>query len=409
MSYLNNMHSTLKVSKHEFKTLAIIVLVAICAFLGVDIYLPSMPFIADFMHADKAQMQQSVSIYLLGTGASVLFYGPLSDKYGRRPIVIFGMVLATLASIAAAYTTKINEFLIIRLLQGVGAGVAIGIGRTMIADVLQGERYSVIGSYFGTFVTLSPLFAPVLGGYIQEWIGWRGNFFALAIILALVTIIYTCFCPETNKHKNPKAFSLAGLYKSYTSLLKHRTFMACTIISSFFMALTATYSTVSSYIFQREFHIRPVIYGWLTAIIMVAIIAGKIINGSYVQKIGMHKTLRIGVYSTFCFSAIFFGLSIIGFSSASLLVIIMLLICTCRGFVMGNCSALALSYFHKNRGSAAALFGGLQMLVAFVVSAIAGSFTNNAVIVLSATYVLITLGSVLAFILMLRKHTHESH
>src|SRR5436309_2599299 len=115
----------------EFKILAVSVIFAICGMLGIDIHLASLPHIMAYMHTDKSHMQQSVSIFLLGMGVSLLFYGPLSDKYGRKPIVIFGLAFASIFSFASALSTNINTFLILRLLQGIGSGVCMGVGRTI--------------------------------------------------------------------------------------------------------------------------------------------------------------------------------------------------------------------------------------------------------------------------------------
>ena len=128
------------VTRQEFKILISAVLLAVCAMLGLDIHLASLPHIMVYMHTDQLHMQQSISIFLLGLGASLLVYGPLSDRYGRKPIVIMGMTLAIISSYVTALTHNVHAFLLMRLLQGIGSGVCMGLGRTIIADVLHGDR-----------------------------------------------------------------------------------------------------------------------------------------------------------------------------------------------------------------------------------------------------------------------------
>lgn len=174
--------SSQKISAHEIRILAIVVIIATCSLLGIDIHLASLPFIMKYMHTDKTHMQQSVSIFFLGLGVSMLFYGPLSDKYGRKPIVIIGLIIAAIASFASVFTHNIHSFLLMRLLQGIGCGVCTGLGRSIVADILQGDRLASIGSYFAMFISLSPLIAPALGGYIQHYFGWQMNFIVLGCI-----------------------------------------------------------------------------------------------------------------------------------------------------------------------------------------------------------------------------------
>ena len=183
-----------KMTREEIKTLLITVCMAACGMLGVDIHLASMPHIMQYLHTNEMHMQQSISGFLLGMGLSLLIYGPLSDAYGRKPLVIIGLLIATLASFVCAYSDSIQMFLVCRLLQGIGAGVCMGLGRTIAIDVLQGERFTTVGSYFGMFLSLSPLLAPMLGGYIEHNLGWQANFFVLSGIMFVVLIVYALFC-----------------------------------------------------------------------------------------------------------------------------------------------------------------------------------------------------------------------
>jgi DHA1 family bicyclomycin/chloramphenicol resistance-like MFS transporter len=153
------------------------------------------------MSTDKTHMQLSISIFLLGIGFSQLFYGQLSDKYGRKPIVIFGLTLAALSNFLVFIYLNINYFLVLRLLQGIWCGVCIGVGRMIASDMVQGERYAIVTSYMSLFVSLSPLCAPAIGGYIQSWFNWQANFIVLGIIIILVLFAYILFCEETRFHE----------------------------------------------------------------------------------------------------------------------------------------------------------------------------------------------------------------
>ncbi|MDF2691276.1 MAG: multidrug resistance protein [Gammaproteobacteria bacterium] len=361
-----------KLSPTEIKIMLITMLISMCSMLGVDIHLPSMPHIMVFMHTNKQHVQQSVSIYLLGMGLSLLFYGPFSDKYGRKPVIIFGLILAALSSFAAMYTTHIEPFLLTRLLQGIGSGACIGLGRTMLADTIQGDRLASMASYFGLIVSLSPLLAPMLGGYIQQAFGWQKNFLVLGLILSAIMLIYVIFCPETNHYKNPQALSLKGLYQSYSHLLTHRHFVGCTLLTGLAMSAVMAYAT-------------------------------RLLNPFFIKHLGSRKTLILGL-NILTFSGLWILFFIlIHLISVPLIMLAVFLTLACQIMIGANATSRAMSPFHDKRGVAGALFGGFQMLTSFVSSALIGSFSYGGIGLLAMVYLILGLLGLGIFYSMVKK------
>lgn len=378
-----------KLSFVQIKTLIIAMLIAMCGMLGVDIHLASMPHIMAFMHTNKQHVQQSVSIYLLGMGGSLLFYGPLSDKYGRKPIVIFGLSLAALSSFVAMFTVHIEAFLAMRLLQGIGSGVCIGLGRTILADTLQGDRLASLASHFGLIVALSPLLAPTIGGYIQQAFGWQANFLALGLILGVVMIIYALFCPETNLHKNPLAVTAHGVYENYIHLLTHPVFVGCTLLTGIAMSAVMAYSTISAFIFQVQFHLSPVEYGWITGIAGAGGLVGRFFNPFFIKWIGSAKTLIAGLILVTFAGAIILLFKFADVMLIPIIVFAVFLTLTSQIMISSNSTSRAMSPFHDKRGSAGALYGGFQMLTAFLASALIGSFSSGGINLLAIVYLIL--------------------
>src|SRR3990167_4118955 len=398
------MSSEFKVTAQEFKTLSIIVVVATCGMLGIDIHLASMPHIMTFMHTNQQRMQQSVSIFLLGMGASLLFYGPLSDRYGRKPIVIFGLLFAAIASFASVFTTHINAFLLTRLLQGIGSGVCMGLGRTILADILQGDRFAVIGSYFSMFITLSPMFAPALGGYIQQRFDWQANFITLGSILTAALLLYTFFCPETNKHKNPMACTPTVIFHNYKTLLSHATFVGCTLMTGIAVSAAMVYSTLSPFIFQIQFHLSPVVYGWLTAIAGLGGFVGKFINTKSIQKIGSQKTLFVGFIFLLGSGVWLLFFILLKHINLSLIMIPVFFTIFAQAFITPNSASKALSPFHDKRGAAGALYGSFQMLAAFFVTGFVGLLVQDGVTLLALSYIILGIFGILIYYFMFMRH-----
>jgi DHA1 family 2-module integral membrane pump EmrD-like MFS transporter len=397
------MQSIEPVTFEEFKILLVTVMFAICGMLGLDIHLASLPHIMTYMHTDEQHMQQSVSIFLLGMGGSLLFYGPLSDKYGRKPIVIFGLAFASLSSFISAFSTNITVFLFLRLLQGIGSGVCIGVGRIIIADVLQGDRFSAIGSYFSMFISLSPILAPALGGYIQHWYGWQANFVTLGSILGAALLLYIFMCPETNKHINPNAFSVKGLYQNYKSLLMHPIFVGATLITGIAMAANMAYATISPFIFQIQFHLSPVTYGWLTAIAGVGGFVGKFVTPLSLRTVGSQQTLRIGLVLLFLSGMWMLFFILLKAINIPLIMIAVFFTIFSQSFITPIATSLALSPFHEKRGTAGALYGSFQMLTAFLSSALVGSIAQDGVIVLAVAYCILGFIGISIYISLAKK------
>lgn len=383
------------VTLHEFRSLVLAITLAICGSLGMDIHLASLPHIMVYMHTDKQHIQQSVSLFILGVALSILIYGPISDRLGRKPVIIFGLTLACVASYFAAFTHHIGPFLMMRFLQGAGSGVCWGLGRIIAADVMQNERLAAIGSYFTLFLSLSPLLAPAIGGYMQTWFGWQSNFILLGTIILLVLTIFIIFFKETNLYLQTDKFTLRSLFKTYLSFFGYRLFVGCMLLTGIGMSANIIYTTISSFIFQQEFHTSPVIFGWLTATVGVANIIGKLICPFFILRLKNVKSLLIGVVLLFISGAY---LTLFSWLNAMSILVVLTGVAVAIfafTFIGSITMSMALSPFRDKRGTAGALYGSFQLLISFAASAIAASFTHAGTSVLAVSY--LSLG-ILAFV-----------
>ena len=374
------------INRQELKILIILVSLILGGMLGIDIHVASLPYIMKYMHTDKQHMQLSVSIYLLGLGVSLLVYGPLSDEYGRKPVVIVGLCIAIVASFTAAFAKNVLPFLALRFLQGIGAGVGLGLGKIIAADLMQGDKLIIVGSYFSIFLCLSPLFAPVLGSYIQHLFAWQANFIVVGGYLLVVFFIYLVFCPETNHHKQPNAFSIHKLWVNYSELLKNPFFIGCMLLAGSSISISMIYATISSFIFQIQFHLSAIDYGWITMLVSIGSVLGRLFNPFFIKNIGSHKTLFFAGYLLLFANIGMLLLDYVGLITIPLMLIIIFLALTSQAFISAISMAYSLGPFHHNRGSAGAIYSSFQMLVAFLSSALVSSFSYQVRPTSSATY-----------------------
>lgn len=388
----------------QVKALIITIFVALCGTLGIDIHLASMPRIMAFMHTDSAHMQQSVSIFLLGLGSSILFYGPISDKYGRKPVVLSGLTLASTASFFTIFSTNIHSFLLLRLLQGVGSGVCQGIGRTIFADVLQGERLATIGPYFVLVLSLSPLMAPTIGGYIQHYYGWQANFLVLSGVLLIALLVYGVFCPETNHNKNTQSHFLKTLFHNYAVLLRNKLFIGCTVISCMAMAAYMAYASTSAFIFQIDFHLSPIEYGWICAIAGAGPIIARLISPLLQPRLKFNKMIQLGLYLILLSGIWLTSVALFNTATATLTIAGVFLTLFGQVFIQSNTNAKALSPFHDKRGAAGALYSSVPFLFSFASSSVIASLSHRShgIHILAWSYVIFALIGLITFFLLVK-------
>lgn len=397
----------MKLTTKQIKMLLIIVLIGMSGLMGIDIHLASLPYIMKAMQTTQNKVQLSIGLYILGLALSLLIYGPLSDKIGRRPVVIFGLSLAALSSFLAVFCVDINSFLILRFFQGAGAGVCAGLSRTMAADVLTGEQLVNVGSYFSLVVSLSPLFAPMVGAYLQHYFSWRANFIFLGGFLSMVMLAYTFCCEESNQHIKRDMPLFRSIIPIYFSLLRNKGFVAGTLVTGIATAASIAYATTSVFILQNQYHVSTITYGWLSTLVASGVIVGKVLKPTLTRRLGIKETILMGI--------IFIGLAGLGlgflaithFDTVALMMFMVFLTLIGQPFIMSNALYFALSPFHDKRGAAGGLFGSSNMLLTFTLSALLSLLPHDGIGLLAVCYILLAgLGFIIYFSLL---KTHESH
>lgn len=376
-------------SHTERKSLISTTVFAVAGFLGIDIHLASMPAIMQFMHTDKVHMQQSISLYLLGMGVSMLFYGPLSDKLGRRPVILFGLGFGCLFSFLTMFTYTIHQFLLTRLMQGLGCGVCLGLGRIVISDLLQGDRFTIVISRLGSVGSLVPLLAPVVGGYLQHLIGWQANFFALGCYILIAAITYGVFCPETHLNKDPNAFKIRVLFSHYGQILKHRVFILSALFSGISRSLNMIYATLSPFIFQVGFELSPVVYGWIIGALSISSICSSFLTAYMIQFFGRPRYLELSIFFFLFICCLFVAAQFLGFLVLPVFIGFSALAILARTASASVITSYAMDAFPEKRGVAGSLYGSSQMIIAFAISALVGLFYTDGLVVLVTSYLLI--------------------
>ena len=381
--------------------LLIIAIGTIGAFIS-DMYLPSMPTMVHALSTSGQGIKYSLSIYLLGFSLTQLFWGPLSDKIGRRHVVISGLCISLIGSLLFVYSTSLFMLLTGRLLQGIGMGACMGVTRAAASDIFSGQKLASFISYVSVFVSLAPAIAPTLGGYLQHFFGWRANFIFMLSYSLLLLLIVLCFLPETNKNRQQSSFKLPFILENYKTLFRSRKFIAYTLSSSLAFANMMVYATLSSFLFQDVFHMTAIAYSHLAIYLMLGVMLGKIFSAKLLNKITMKSSVLIG-YVLMLLGG-FLLLSTGMFHVANLIIIYtpIVIFAMGAGFIFPNAVAGAFMDFRYMGGTASALYGSLQILGGFIASCLVAVFVQTNQDLLATSFIILSLLGVLSFYILLR-------
>lgn len=354
----------MKKSQYTNSLLFIILMFLGCSMsFAADIYAPSIPSIALDLGTSINNAQYSMSIYMLGVSLSLLFYGSMSEVYGRRLPMIFGLLVMLAGSIFCFYAQNIEMLIWGRLIQGVGAAGPAALWRAIFRDTYSGDDLAKYSSYAVLVVILIIPVAPIIGGFFDEYIDWRANFVFLMGYIAIGILGIFYFVPETNKSISRSNLKFSYVIRQYVQTLTDFQFLGPALAVFFVYGAFFSIMVISPVLFVDVLGVSPSHFGLLIGIGGGVVVAfAGIINGRLVKKHGARKMLLFGLSLAIVasiFIIILFFINGVGIYS---IIIPILIMDFGIMFVFPNAFALAMENFSKNAGYAGALYSFLQIL-----------------------------------------------
>ena len=250
-------------------TLALTLLLALLAGMGplsVDMYLASLPDMGRLLQAPASQVQLTISFYLFGFAIAQVFYGPLSDRRGRKPVLLAALGIYLLATLACAAATSIEMLIAARFAQAVGASGAIVLARAVVRDMYDAPSIGRELSRMAAIMALAPLFAPLFGGVLQTLFGWRSNFVALFCFGAMAAVMVWLLLPETLRQRAPEPVSPLSIVRSYRRFLGNRGFVIHLGIAICCMAGLFSWISTAAFVLQDIYGLSALAFGFTFAI-----------------------------------------------------------------------------------------------------------------------------------------------
>lgn len=343
---------------------SVVLMLMVLMQMTTDQYVPSLPAITKVFNTNEASIQLTLSLFMLGLSISHVFYGPLSDKIGRKPPLMFGVGLSILGSLCCYLAPTVFVLIIGRFIQGFGIGCCGSVGRSLVRDLFTDRVLSKIGSYVGIVSVFIMVASPVLGGYIQEHFGWRNNFLCLFVFGIVIWLFALFTLPETNKNLNPEATKIRVMRDNYFTLLRSKVFLGYALCACFACAGLLAYLAIAPFLFQDVLGLSPIEFGQLTIFIAGAICVSGIINSQMVMGKGVSHMVFIGIIFMIIGGLAMLCLAFLGMKNVLSIMIPVSFFSMGVGFTFINAFAGAFHPFPHMAGTVGALYACMQDLSA---------------------------------------------
>ncbi|MEO9459202.1 MAG: multidrug effflux MFS transporter [Lentilitoribacter sp.] len=267
-----------------------LVIIASISVLSMNMLLPSLPSMTTHFQTTYSVMQFTVTGYLAATGALQLVFGPLSDRYGRRPVILVGFAIFSIASLICMLAPNIEVFLIGRVLQ-TSSAVGIVLSRAIVRDLVSADKAASMIGYVTVGMMVVPMFSPLVGGILDQYLGWEANF-ALMFVLGLICFIVIYYdLGETNKATSS---SMMAQIKTYPELFKSRRFWGYTLTASFTSGAYFSLLGGGAYVATEHLGLSPVAFGYLFLFISTGYLLGNLASGRFSTRFGINKMMLAG-------------------------------------------------------------------------------------------------------------------
>ena len=343
--------------------------------LSIDMYLPSLPSLAAGFGRDIGRAELTLSGFFAGLAIGQAFYGPLADRFGRKPPLYLGLVLFLVASIGCALAPSLEALIGLRFVQGLGGCAGMVIARAVVRDRFEHAEAARVFSLLMLVMGLAPILAPLIGGYLLVIASWQAIFALLAGFAVLLLAAVGFGLPETRPAQGE--LHLGTVLATYAGLLRDREFVGYALSGGFAQAGMFAYIAGSPFVFIELFHVPKEHYGWLFGANALGLIIGSQLNARLLHRLGPEtvlgrSTLVIAGFGVLLLSAVLTGAG--GFPG---LLIPLFGYIASLGFVGPNAAACALHRHGERAGSASAVMGCLQFLAAALAGSLVGQWHDG--------------------------------
>jgi DHA1 family bicyclomycin/chloramphenicol resistance-like MFS transporter len=350
---------------------------AACGPISIDMYLPSLPTIAQAFAVSTGAAQSTLTSFMFGFSIGMLLYGPLSDAYGRRPILLGGIIMYALASIACALSFSIDSLVGFRFLQALGAGAASVLARAIARDAHEPGDAARVLSMIAIVTAIGPLLAPLIGGQLLLLGGWRAVFVVLTLFGSVCAVTAFLKVPETWPREMRAQSALLKSFGAYGALLRDPVAWGHMLCGGMAFASMFAYITATPFVYIEYFHVSAQHYGFLFALNIVGIMFGNYLNTRLVGRLGPVPIIAFAATVSFVASLFVCIVSLTGWGGLWSIVFGLFFVVSVVGVLSANCTTDLMHRYPANAGAAAAVFGAVQLALGALSSLAVGLWQDG--------------------------------
>lgn len=340
--------------------------------LTIDMYLPALPAISTDLNASSAAVQLTLTGTLVGLAGGQLLIGPLSDAWGRRPLLVAGIAVHVLASLLCVFAPSIAVLGGLRVLQGVGVAASSVVAMAMVRDLFDGAAFARIFSRLMLVMGAAPILAPTLGSAVLRWTDWRGVFVVLGVAGILLVVVAIFGLPETLPAHRRRRGGLTGSGRVYGALLRDRSFVGLVLVAGLAMAALFAYVSGSSFVFQSRYGLSEQQFGLVFGAGALGLIAATQLNVVLLRRAEPVQILGAALIVGTAAGVALVVLAATGFAGLVGIVVPLWVVLASAGLALPNAPALALSRHGEAAGTASALLGSVQFGIGALAAPLVG-------------------------------------
>lgn len=280
--------------KTRYLILPLLIALVILPRLSVDLYLPALPNMTKSLHVSDALLQMTLTVFMFGYALSMLVSGPLSDVIGRKRVMFLGLCLYLIATLICAITSSITILISARFFQALGGCCGTVVARVMVRDAYSREEQIHLLAYLSAAMAICPLLAPIVGGSLQIYFGWRIAFYVLAIFALILLIVSENQFIDT--HKIIKKVSFCNLIDNYKVLLQHRTFIGYSLAIGFAWCNYFAFTLESPFLLEKTLGLSMLSFGLIFSFIVLGYLIGTVITKRFANQVGWDQLILIATY-----------------------------------------------------------------------------------------------------------------
>ena len=360
---------------------------------AIDMYLPAMPAIAADLNASTSATQLTLTMFFISFGLCQIAYGPLSDRYGRKPPLYAGLAMFIAGAVGCALAPDVGWLIGFRVVQGAGAAAMGVIPRAIVRDLHTGVEATKLMALVMLVFSVSPILAPLTGSALIVPFGWRSVFVAVTIAAAIAFALVAVMLPETRPADARVDEGMRGILRGFGELLGDWRFLGLVYIGGLGMASFFVFLSTSSFVYIGHYGLTPTQYSLAFSVNAIGFIGASQFAGALGGRFGLARMVMAAVTAYTGFAVLLLALTLAGFDSLGLLIPMLFASFAFLGLVIPSTMVLSLEDHGPIAGLAAALGGTLQMVSGGVLVAIAGLFFNGTSLPMVATIAFTAVGA----------------